>query len=199
MYLIANSSGNYIEIADLGISLKSQQAVDLHRMKLKKNPDASDALKIAIKKGWIKVLKKDKPNTATTERVIVDNSKNDNSEILDEIRKIKEEFNNQLQELAKAKTQNMDQGTLNQILGAISNMAKTTNIANNTTISRSEQKDNNNNVEDNDIDDNIFEKIHTKVVDKIVKNAKTSSLSYNQETITDSDLQGKIDELDDLL
>ena len=194
MYLIANATSSFVEIPDLGASLKPKQAMDLHAMGYKGKAESSSDLAKAIKNGWIKVLKKDAPKKVSNKKVIerthtekiIDNSIN-KEEILGSIRKIIQE------ELKGIKSQE-NQDIPDNLIGILSELVRTgtsTRKANSSGIDNEE-------VEDDDIGLEKLTEIHTKVANKLMKDV-SSSVNYKEEEIKDDSMRNRLSELEDLL
>ena len=188
MYLIANATSSFVELADLGISLKPKQAMDLHVMGMKGKAEKSDHLNRAIKNGWVKVLKKDKPpaKEVVTERIterVVEKSDINKEEMLGSIRQIIQE------EIKNIKIDSSNKIPDN-LIETLSELIKNGNIR---------QESNGELTYENDgVDIKKFQEIHTKVVEKVMKGA-TSSVNYNEETVKDSSMKDNIAELEDLI
>ena len=81
MYLIANASRNEIALSDLGITLKPKQAIDLHKVKTLIPPERSDNLRLAARRGKVKILHREESSAPVIHE---DNSnKFEKEEILD--------------------------------------------------------------------------------------------------------------------
>lgn len=186
MYLIANATSSFVELADLGISLKPKQALDLHAMGYKGKAENSSNLNKAIKNGWIKVLKKDKPvvnKEIITERIVEKRNDINKEEILGSIREIiKEEIKN----IKIDNTNNVS----NSLLENLTELIKNSNI----------NKNSNNNVleEYDGVDIKKIQDIHIKVAEKVMKGA-SSSVNYDEEKVKDSSMKSNIAELEDLI
>jgi hypothetical protein len=187
MYLIANATSSFVELADLGISLKPKQAIDLHAMGCKGKAEVSDNLKKAIKNGWIKVLKMDRPASPSKEiikeRVIERSSEVNKEEMLGSIRKIIQE------EIKSIKIDNSN-NIPNNLLETLSELIKKGSIQQNSIDKSFDESDG--------IDVKKMQKIHTKVAEKVMKGA-SSSVNYNEETVKDSSMKSNIAELEDLI
>lgn len=182
MYLIANATSNYVELSDLGISLKPKQAIDLHAMGYKGKAENSEQLNKSIKNGFIKVLKKDKSKEVVVEKVterIIEKNDINKEEILGSIRKI-------IQEEIKNIKINNSNDQQNDLLENISKLINNNNIVK----SNSEENDG--------LDIKKMQEIHTKVAEKVMKGA-SSSVNYNEETVQDSSMKNNISELEDLI
>ena len=186
MYLIANATSSFVELADLGVSLKPKQALDLHAMGYKGKAEVSANLKKAIKNGWVKVLKVDKP-TATNkevikERIIERSNDGNKEEMLGSIRKIIQE------EMKNIKIDNSNNIPSN-LLETLSELIKSGGI---------KQNSDNNISEDDGVDIGKMQEIHTKVAEKVMKGA-SSSVNYEEKNVKDASMKSNISELEDLI
>jgi len=185
MYLIANSTSSFVELADLGVSLKPKQALDLHAMGYKGKSESSSDLKKAIKNGWIKVLKKDKVairKEIIKERIVERTSDGNKEEMLRSIRKIIQE------EIKNIKIDNSN-SVPNNLLETLSELIKN---------GGDKQNIDSNLFNDDGVDIEKMQEIHMKVAKKVMKGA-SSSVNYEEEKVKDSSMKSNIAELEDLI
>lgn len=193
MYLIANVSGKEIVIADLGVSIKPKQALNLHKINTTISPESSRDLNSAKKLGYIKVLKKDEK--IEKEKVDIQPDKSlDQEALINSLKDIlREEMKSQL---AEKKQDNSD---VLLALGKIAELVKEKGptVINNITQS-GENKNSPEKEEESGVDEDTMSQIHAKAVSKITKESNTS-VDYSSEEIIDSSLSKNISELEDLL
>jgi len=195
MYLIANATSSFIEIADLGVSLQPKQAIDLHAVGLKGRAEKSPSLQKAKKNGWIKVLKQDKPKQGetrvvekTTERIIDKRDSFNKEDMLNGIRGIiKEEIQNVQQNQPQQQLQE-------ELMVMLSKLVAGSGVG----VSNSGTGQQVDSYEDDNIDQSKLVEIHTKVAERAMKDVE-SSISYTEENIKDDSMVDNISELEDLL
>jgi hypothetical protein len=190
MFLITNSSHDSISIKELGLKLKSKQAIDLHEIKLKSKPEHSQELAKYVQSGKIKIIKHDKQKTQQVEEVQPSISKDDIQKSVRDI--IREELAN-----LKSNDNNSDN---NEVLNAIKNMTDLLKKENKQTQSQTNDTTNITDKSDDnvDIDYDRLSDIHARAVDRKVKSMK-GSISHKGEKIDDKSLSDNISDLSSML
>ena len=189
MFFILNTTKQMLCISDLGITLGPKQATNLDDRLDRSKADSSKDLKALIKKGIIKVKLKDgaKP-TKHTVVVEKNNDLNDlkkdiNNQIKDGLKDIKDTVNN------ISKPQAYDNS---ELLDTIKNLI--TQMSNNNNVRMNNVEED----EENEINDDILADIHSRAVNKIIKNTNVADISYQKET-KENDLEQNIRELENLI
>jgi len=194
MYLIANASGKQMVIGDIGLVLKPKQAIDLHKINLKIDPNKSRDLGISIRKGFVKVLKKDSKKSKKIVENITNINTMDQKKLLSSIREIiKQEVKNQTSQPTQ-----ILQGQDNQeILEAIQNVMSAVKTQKGTVVVR-DGKVIENKEKDLSLDHDTLVEIHSKTVDKRTLDAE-GKLEYEDQEIIDIGMGEDLSELEDLL
>lgn len=193
MYIVANISKKILSISDLNITIPPNQSRDLHKMPLPIEPEKSNDLNGAIKKGYLKIVKRDSKKKAVIEE------KHSNKEIDKEaLAKIFRE------ELKKMNNQNVtsaspapDQSeTIKQMMAMMQQMQQTMQNQSQSIPQDTNDTNDNFNFDNDDVDQ--ITKIHSKAVKKMTQDVE-NSIEYQQEKTKDSGLASRADELSDLL
>jgi hypothetical protein len=192
MYLIANSSRNEITLSDLGITLGPNQAIDLHKVKTLVSPERSDNLRLAERKGKVKVIHREE---SVSKKSQVDNPNNfEKEEILNELKNfMKDELKEQLSGLKKQDNNNSDSdimGQVSQILNILKN-SNTSGDSNNTEQPVAIE-------ESDDIDIEKIATMHAKAVSKMSKNTE-GSVDYEKSEVSDDSILDNASELENLM
>ena len=181
MYLVLNVSTDDIFINDLNINLSSKQAIDLHKINLKKNPYQSQELNKYIKQKRLKVLYKDNKGFQIQQSPQPKKQKKEELD-LNQIRQIIRE------EMAeKSLSQPQPQSNQSEELKEIMNLLKGV-VAN--------SSDKNIHMDNDDSVDKI-DSIHAKAVKKMMDGVKGSIKSQDQKV--KNSISKNLSELEELL
>ena len=171
MYAIINTSGRYLSIKDLRIVLSPRERIDLDSVCERRQIEESSHLKDALKKGYIKVVVKD--------RIGFDASTlNVNSE-------------KQSSNLTKNDLDNLRNEISNIINDAIKGISVSSVSVNSHVTSEP------NSVEQN-IDSSILEQIHKKAINRLMDSTE-GKVSAEDQVKVNININKKIDELENLL
>lgn len=171
MYAIINTSGRYLSIKDLRIVLSPRERIDLDSVCERRQIEESSHLKDALKKGYIKVVVKD--------RIGFDGSVlNGNSE-------------KQASNLTKNDLDNLRNEISNIIKDAIKGISVSSVSVNSQVVSES------NHVEES-IDSSVLEQIHKKAINRLM-DATEGNVSAEDQVKINININKKIDELENLL
>jgi len=194
MFIVANLSHSEIVISDLKLSIPPKQSRDLHALKLPIDPDRSKDLGESLRKGYLKIVKKDVPVAAVQpekEVIVKEVIREVPKETLDQeklISAIREEVQKQLKMVQVQSSPSND--ILGQILAKVNSLAS---VGPSGVTIKEEQLD-----PDNQVDQELLKIIHSKAVDKIVKNVQ-GSVELEQKQETDTSISSNISELEELI
>jgi hypothetical protein len=221
MYFIVNTTKRNIVLSDLSISLGPRQAKDLDKMFKRDKIEESQHLASAVSKGYIQIKMKDGKQSMemvtppsvvhndididSLQDALKDGIKEGVQEAVKAVQQPQsgitpEDMKNMIQEMKNmqeaAKPELQQSGLsaedMNQIMGKVIEAIK--NQQGNTVIVQEEQqvkKD-----EEVEIDEEKLSEMHTRAVDKKLKNTEISGVNYKEEQ---SDFDSNLDELDQLL
>ncbi len=194
MYLVKNVSSQEIALGDLKIALRPGQKFDLDTACPRYVLEQSRSLKFGVKKGIIKIVKKDGGGPITTKATKVSTSEKDNTDIIKAIKEsIKEsekrmiERQNALAKRMEGSGQGLDESSvaaLNQAIAALENISKG---------AVAPQQD----TTEFDLPDEKAVEVHKRTIDRVTKNTKGNI--KHSESKTESNVDDKIDELENLL
>jgi len=205
MFLVTNTYKEILVISDLGLTIEPRQAFDLDTMSLKNSYSQSKDLKGCIKKGWIKVLKTDHTDKrrVVNKTEIHKHNNNIDKKDIDQIKdSVKDEIKNQLSLLKNEQDKKNDQNELllGELLTAINGLA-ISNKNKEVVYITQDDKINEKEAESFDyveeIDEDILNEIHTKVMSKKTKNVQ-GTIEHKKKNIK-SNIVGQVSELEDLL
>jgi hypothetical protein len=190
MFLIANTTNKQLSFSEFNFVLKPKQAVNLHKMEGKTDPEKSNEINEYIRLGYIKVLKRDAKEEFSPSEPIQQTQAIDQEQLVNSIKlALSDEIK---QQIAAERGNNKD------ILAAIANIASLVNSKSNTNTIVIQKGENKTDQEDAGIDEETLAKIHTKAVKKITRGTE-SSVNNNNEEIVDLSIANNISELGDLL
>lgn len=170
MYVIVNTSGRHLSIGDLRIVLTPRERIDLDSVCERNQIEESSSLRDALKKGFVKVVIKDR----------------NPSENL---------FNNQATNASSALTKNDLEKLKIEIKEIIKEVISSMPSSEN--ISREIVKDKKEDLE-LALDKNVLDQIHKKTIERIMESAEVSEVKSNSIKIN-SNIKNNLDELEGLL
>lgn len=171
MYAIINTSGRYLSIKDLRIVLSPRERLDLDSVCERRQIEESSHLKDALKKGYIKVVVKDKNgfdgfvNGLGNANVGTNLTKNDLDNLRNDISNI--------------------------IKDAIKGMSVSSVTANSEKSSISDSSE-------ESIDSSVLEQIHKKAINRLMDTAE-GNVSAQDQFKVNINISKKVDELENLL
>ena len=190
MFFVVNTTKQSLSISDLKLILGPRQGIDLDVKYTREQAEKSKGMKSLISKGLISVKNKTEPIVKSHFVQEVHNHNNEfdadkmKEDIMSGVKEIIAEGmpkqiptpqqNINVEELAKMISKMIPQGINNQ----------------NTNFSTKDKE-----VE---VDDTVLADIHSRAVEKIVKDVESGEINYEQD-ITENDIDDNIDELEGLL
>lgn len=189
MFFIVNTTKQSLSISDLKLILGPRQGTDLDVRYTREQAEKSKGLKSLISKGLISVKNKTEP--VVESRFIKEVHTHNHNEF--DAEKMKKDIMDGLKEAiaesipSQPKVQSQPDINMEELAKMIVSMipqGKTQNISLNE--------------EDVKVDDNTISDIHSRAVNKIIKNVDSSNILL-QEEIKKSDLDNNVDELEGML
>jgi len=200
MYIVKNVTRHPVSISDLRAEIAPGKVEDLDRLSTRYRIDQSKDLNIAMRRGALKVLKKDDPNAPSrlmepsTNNITI--NEQDNVEVIKEMQKMEkrivERVNAQVQK-AEATPQQLDPQAVEALQAAIDSLK---GMVGNGGGQVAQSMDKANTVE-TEIPNDVAVDIHQRTIDRLSKGS-TGSIKQ-QETSGSSDVDKNIDELGDIL
>ena len=190
MYLVANVSKRNIVIGDMDVSLQPRQALDLHKIKCKIEPENSKDLKLSTNTGLVKVLKKSKKQVYEEEKIDLSNNLSQE----DLIKMIKDTIK---KEMASQSSQNTEQDS-DKILDALKDLTKLVQDKPESVVHVEKTKENVNTDDDSYVDEDKLAEIHARSMNKISKESDTF-VEYDKQEVSDDSILDNINELENLI
>ena len=186
-----------IALGDLRAIIRPGKREDLDRFAARYVVEQSSDLRIALKRGALRLVRKDNPYGNTEPSVPVKSEKpiQDNSEPImkamqDMEKRLIDRLNNQVEK--HVGKQGLDEDSVSKLNDAIDALRGITGNTSGAAVSQSSSQDKEYDVEDEKIVD-----IHERSINRLTKGAK-SKIQYKEETQS-SGADANIDELEDLL
>ncbi|MEK0336993.1 MAG: hypothetical protein QQN41_06110 [Nitrosopumilus sp.] len=198
-FFIVNKSKQQIIIGDINVSLGPHQAIDLDKIMPRTKSDNSKDLKIAAKRGIIKIKQKTDLTEKKTEIVKHEYSASiDNAQIEDmkqQIRaEVREELKKQFGDFQLQQPQTVDSG---EILASIEDLKGI--LSSGSIVNASQQTDDRkrNQIDDISISEETLIEMHERVANKIVEGVE-SKVEHIEKKVIDN-VDERANELEDLL
>jgi predicted transcriptional regulator len=189
MFFIVNTTKNSLCIADLKLTLGPRQGIDLDKRNKREEAEKSQGLKSLVSKGLISIKNKTKPEVQSNFiQEIHNHSEIDTDQMKKEIMEgVKEAIAENMPPQPTPQQPNINMEELAKMIASI--IPQLNNNANlNSTPKDEEVK----------VDEGILADIHSRVVNKIVKNVESGDINYQKEK-TSNTIDDNIDELEGLL
>ena len=192
MYMIRNVGAHEVALGDLRVTLKSNQKIDLDMICSRFIAEHSPSLKLAIKKGIIRILQKDGAETRRVEPRQIEPVKDDNivtKEQLQEMEKrMTDTLTSQLRKLSqKEETSVVDPQSLAALAPLIEKLSQ---LVQGTPVANHKKE------ETEEIDEKLVD-IHTRALDRM--NRQVDGNIKHQEQTDQGNVVDRANELDGLL
>ena len=184
MYLVSNNSNGDIVISDLKVTIPRYKALDLHAVKTAIIPEKSENLRTAIKSRKVLVVRHD---VKRVERIIkkqttIKEPAVSEAKIAEIVRK---ELNNFIRP-------NDQSGDIKQLIKTVQSLADRP-IQTIQTIQKQDIRIDESEIDE--IDDKTLREIHTKMLDRRLKNTESSTMNIEKEEIHDENFIDNVSEL----
>ena len=184
MYFVVNGTQQQIIISDLKLNLGPKQATDLDIHFGREQLERSRNLKSLIAEGKIQVKRKDDVNKVVPQIIEKESSNID-------VDKMKKEISDVVKDTISKSMPQQQPFNMEELIKTLSEMMKNNNTGQPSIKINTEQE-----VE---MDDKILADMHSRVVEKIVKDVKTSDISYIEGKGEAENINKNVSELEGLL
>mgnify|MGYP003123066991 CR=1 FL=1 len=197
-FIVKNTTRHEISLGDLRAAIQPGKTEDLDRLASRHVIDQSNDLRIAVRRGALKVLKKDEPGapTALRQQAIEVHKEQTNEEVLKQMQEMEKRLTARMnaqvsKHLDSPQGQGMDPEAIQQLNSAIQALQSITGG-----IVPQQQKTVADNVE-TEIPDDTSVEIHSRTIDRLTKGSKGQ---IKQDKIKgSSNVDKNIDELEGFL
>ena len=184
MYLVSNNSSEEIVINDLKVRIPRHKALDLHVVKTAIIPEKSKDLRKVIENRKVLVVRHD---VKQIEKIIQKETIIKEPAVTEA--KIAEIVRKELNNFVKPNDQS---GDIKELIKTVQSLADRP-IQTIQTIQTIQKQDIG--IEESDIDDDTLREIHTKVLDRRLKNTESSAMNIEKEEINDENFIDNVSEL----